>query len=82
MQIKYISYASGCNFEIMSRENIEKYKKFDTFTSFTVYNNDSIDRNFYIKNKNILNSFRGSGYWLWKPYYIYKELRTTNYERK
>lgn len=29
---------------------------------------------FYRKNKNILNSFRGAGYWLWKPYVILEAL--------
>jgi hypothetical protein len=34
------------------------------------YNPSDIDKGFYEKNKEILTSKRGSGYWLWKPYII------------
>jgi hypothetical protein len=35
-----------------------------------------IDEDFYKKHCHILNLKRGSGYWLWKPYLIYKFLKT------
>jgi hypothetical protein len=38
------------------------------------YKFEHIDSNFYIKNKNILDQKRGAGYWLWKPYFIYKTM--------
>ena len=33
---------------------------------------DDIDREFYVKNKAILDVPKGNGYWLWKPYFINK----------
>jgi hypothetical protein len=32
------------------------------------------DPRFVDRNKNILQRRRGAGYWLWKPYIIYREL--------
>lgn len=37
-----------------------------------------IDLNFREKYKNILNKPRGCGYWLWKPYFIYNQLKACN----
>ena len=34
----------------------------------------NIDEEFYKANKKILDQPRGAGYWLWKPYFILKEL--------
>ncbi len=34
------------------------------------YSKEKIDKEFYDKNKGILDESRGSGYWLWKPYII------------
>lgn len=38
------------------------------------YNRDDIDKDFYEINRNILDQKKGGGYWLWKPYFIYKTL--------
>lgn len=38
------------------------------------YTPRAIDKNFREKNKKILSHKRGNGYWLWKPYLIYKTL--------
>ena len=35
-----------------------------------------IDKEFRQQNKKILKRYRGAGYWLWKPYFIQKVLRT------
>ena len=35
-----------------------------------------IDKEFYRQNKDIFQYFKGAGYWLWKPYFIQKVLRT------
>jgi len=37
---------------------------------------DDIDPEFYRRNQSILIAPRGNGYWLWKPYFIYKVLST------
>ena len=41
---------------------------------FTFCPND-IDPEFKEKNKEILSKNRGDGYWLWKPYFIYKAFK-------
>jgi hypothetical protein len=43
-----------------------------------VFDKNSIDENFFEKNKSILNSSRGGGYWLWKPYIINETLKKIN----
>ena len=37
-----------------------------------MFNKGSIDNDFYSFNREILNSERGVGFWLWKPYFILK----------
>lgn len=39
-----------------------------------MFNEKCYDPTFYSLNKEILNSKRGAGYWLWKPYIIYNNL--------
>ena len=39
------------------------------------YGPDDIDQEFKKKNIGILSRKRGNGYWLWKPYFIYKTLK-------
>lgn len=36
------------------------------------YSPEDIDKDFYEKNKAILDRKRGNGYWLWKPYFLNK----------
>lgn len=42
--------------------------------SSAIYNPTSIDKDYREYYKNILEQPRGAGYWLWKPYFIEKEL--------
>jgi hypothetical protein len=44
------------------------------FDEVMSYNRLSLDEEFYLKNKHILEQSRGVGYWLWKPYLILKSL--------
>lgn len=46
------------------------------FDDIHVYNFSNIDSEFYSKNKDILNSEKGRGYWLWKPYFIKRVLNS------
>jgi hypothetical protein len=48
------------------------------FDSIVGYSREDIDKEFYEENKNILDQPRGGGYWLWKPYFIYKRLLEIN----
>lgn len=38
------------------------------------YSDDDIDPKFRKEHNNILSVHKGNGYWLWKPYFIYKTL--------
>lgn len=42
---------------------------------FYGYKPKDIDHDFREKNKYILEKGRGNGYWLWKPYFLYKTLK-------
>ena len=42
---------------------------------FYGYKPKDIDHDFQEKNKYILEKGRGNGYWLWKPYFLYKTLK-------
>ena len=49
-------------------------KKFGGFDVVREHNIDDIHESFKQKNAHILSEQRGAGYWLWKPYIIYKNL--------
>ena len=67
----------------------DPYKKTQHFNSWTgrhvagikeviEYGPEDIDKTFYQKNQYILDQKRGSGEWLWKPYFILKTLERVN----
>ena len=45
-----------------------------------IYTPDMIEPSFYDANIDILKQPRGAGYWLWKPYIIYRELSEGLYD--
>jgi hypothetical protein len=45
-----------------------------------IFDKKSIDKDFFEKNKAILNCNRGGGYWLWKPYIINETLKKINHD--
>ena len=47
---------------------------FGGFDRVVGYKPEDIDAVFFEKYKNILSQKKGGGYWLWKPYFIYKTL--------
>lgn len=59
-----------------------KTQKFNTWSARHIghvdkvveYSPSDIDTAFYEENKSILDIKRGSGLWLWKPYFIYRQL--------
>ncbi len=73
---KLINYAHGCC-ELSRRKNTISglYHGFD---SVTEWKREHIDDEFIAANSTILNSPRGAGYWLWKPYIIKRALDTSN----
>lgn len=72
MKKYHISYAKGryLNSQKYCSESAKNFG-FDEVISYSV---NEIDSDFYEKNKNILNKERGAGFWLWKPYFIWKTL--------
>ncbi len=68
-----ISFGDGGVYE--ANQNFLTYitlnKGFDAVIN---YKKRHIDRAFYEQHKKILDQKRGSGYWLWKPYFILKTL--------
>ena len=61
-------YAKQLEYNGKSALEIAKVDKFYGYTP------KDIDEDFKEKNKYILEKGRGNGYWLWKPYFLYKTL--------
>ena len=51
-------------------ESVRKYSDFEII----VFDKKDISLEFRGKNREILEEKRGGGYWLWKPYIIWKTL--------
>jgi len=49
-------------------------KLIGNFDNVIAYKPEDIDKEFYENNKTILSQKKGGGFWLWKPYFIYKTL--------
>ena len=50
-------------------------KLFGNFDQVIGYQPDDISTGFYELHKDILSQKKGAGYWLWKPYFVYKTLK-------
>jgi len=74
--VTLISYASE-NMTI-SQENLVVSAYNYGIDHVVSYGRKDIDENFYLTNKEILDSPRGAGYWLWKPYIINKTINQLN----
>lgn len=60
------NYKNAINSLIKSSKNY--------FDKVHIFSPNDIDEEFFKKNEIILNQKRGAGFWLWKPYFIYKVL--------
>lgn len=58
--------------QVLNKASAKQFCSFDKILNFSILD---IDKKFYQANKVILDQAKGSGYWLWKPYFI---LRTLN----
>ena len=74
--IFYITYATGDKYLEMADKIVNNSSKY--FDKNILYKKEDIDDEFYNKNKKILDSKIGAGYWLWKPYFILKTLEKVN----
>ena len=66
-----LNYASGGRFRESQIKNSQTGLAAGLNTIYQM-SDTQIDENFREKNKRILESKRGAGYWLWKPYFINK----------
>ena len=72
--ITLISYADG-DPVFYQNQNAQTFSALNKgFDRFFQYHHKDIEDEFYRENKTILDQKRGSGYWLWKPYFILKTL--------
>lgn len=72
-----ISYAHG-NEIFFQNQNALAQSAINRGVDFIFnYRKSHIDKEFYEKNKAILDEKCGAGYWLWKPYVILKTLEST-----
>lgn len=74
MKVNLLNYADH-NFRTSQRQNSRTGLSVGGFGRVLSYGPKDIDRNFYAKNKAILDVPRGNGLWLWKPYFIHRTLQ-------
>ena len=75
--LKIITFANN-NF-IKSREILlSKIKKMSVISELIAYGENDLDAKFRERYKNLLSYKRGYGYWIWKPFLIYKALLNSN----
>jgi len=72
-----INYADGLFTNSRVSNSISGIKA--GFDGVIQYSRKDIDPVFLNKNEQILNETRGAGYWLWKPYFIFKTLNNVQY---
>lgn len=78
MKLAHVSFSTK-KFENLQRicfNNLVRYKNIDFVIPFTREWLENTE--FYIKNKNLLDMPRGSGYWAWKPFIILQTLKVMN----
>ena len=75
-KVTYITYATGEKYLEKAKNILPVMEGY--FDNTVLYKKEDIDKNFYNKNKNILETEKGAGYWLWKPYFILKTLENVN----
>ena len=73
MKTYLVNFATD-NFKKSQKKLNESALKFGVDKVFSFSSEDIKKTDFYKKNKIILEKKRGFGYWLWKPYFIYKTM--------
>ena len=69
-----ISYADGKDVHLQNQNALAVSAVNKGIDVIKIYRNRNIDSEFRNKNNHILKQSRGSGFWLWKPYFILKTL--------
>jgi len=70
-----ISYAANDEIFLQNQNALTMSALNKNIDFFYNYRRKHIDSNFFEKNKKTLNSPKGAGFWLWKPYFILKTLQ-------
>jgi len=74
--IHLISY--GDKFYSKAKIRFKKQADDFGFKKVTIFGPENIDKEFYNKHRQILQTPRGGGFWFWKPYFIKQELDKLN----
>ena len=74
-KVTFMSYGNH-RFCLAKKELLASIKKYGEIDDVRIFEPWDIDADFKKKYKNILKYRRGDGYWLWKPYFVQKTLRT------
>jgi hypothetical protein len=74
-----MNYAND-TFRKSQKINSKTGKEIGLFDEVISYSPDDIEPDFYKRNRKILSSGKGNGYWLWKPYFIKKTLEMLNWD--
>ena len=72
--IHFITYGNVV-YERAKKRICDEAKNFCNFSSISDYGPENLDAEFKEKFKHILSQSKGGGYWIWKPYIIYKKLQ-------
>lgn len=71
-EVHFITYGDNKYANAKARL-LNEAKDFYDFKTITGYGLNDLDVKFKKRFKNILNQPRGGGYWIWKPYILYKK---------
>ncbi len=72
-----ISFADGPQVFYKNQFSLTSSAADKGFDAIYNYRRGHFDPDFYARNKHILEQPRGSGYWLWKPYFILKTMESS-----
>lgn len=78
MNYSFITY-SDLNYKTQQNKLQNHVKNMNIFSTIQSYSDEWLkSTGFYKNNKEILDSKRGAGYWLWKPYIILESFKQIN----
>ena len=73
-KVHLITYGDK-NYTKTKHRLVEEAKRTQWFSTITAYDQNDIDNDYKKEFKEVLNQPRGSGYWIWKSYFILKRLK-------
>jgi len=78
MRVHFISYGGGKHYIKSGKRLKKEAKRLNIFFSIKIYRSKHLPQ--FIKQSFLFGSEnRGNGYWIWKPYLIYRELEKVSY---